>query len=180
MKNKYSVILGNLGNTRDRFCSGYKTNPDSMTMLTQAAAIPHIKGIELIGTWDIRPENTSEMKKIVSDYGLTVVSIIPDLFSDKLFWKGSFSGADAHVRSHAMDSTRKMCDIAGELNCGLINLWPGQDGYDYLLTTDYEKDRTHIVHAVASLAGEYPDLKFALEYKPKEPRTHSYIARKDE
>jgi xylose isomerase len=30
---------------------------------------------------------------------------------------------------------------------------------------------------IAMLANEYPDLKFALEYKAKEPRTHSYLAR---
>ena len=30
---KYAAILGNLGNTCDRFCGGYKDNPSSMEML---------------------------------------------------------------------------------------------------------------------------------------------------
>ena len=55
MEQKYSVILGNLGNTRDRFCNGYKTNPDTVSMLQVAANIPHVEGIELVGTWDISP-----------------------------------------------------------------------------------------------------------------------------
>ena len=33
MSNKYSVILGNLGNTCDRFCKGYKDNPSTEEML---------------------------------------------------------------------------------------------------------------------------------------------------
>ena len=33
---KYSAILGNLGNTCDRFCGSYKENPSSIEMLKQA------------------------------------------------------------------------------------------------------------------------------------------------
>ena len=177
MNRKYSVILGNLGNTRDRFCTGYKDNPDSFTMLQRAAKIPHVAGIELVGTWDIRPDNARQMKKLLSDLGLECVSIIPDLFADRRFWKGSYSASDPKVRRYAMDYTRKMCDLAGELGCSLLNLWPGQDGYDYLLCADYERERTWLCAGIARLGREYPRLRFALEYKPKEPRTHSYLAR---
>lgn len=62
MKNKYSVILGNLGNTCDRFCKSYKDNPSTLEMLSQAVKIPHVEGIELVGTWDIGPDNVKEMK----------------------------------------------------------------------------------------------------------------------
>ena len=177
MKRSYSVILGNLGNTRDRFCDGYKDNPDALTMLRQAAAIPHVSGIELVGTWDINPDNAREMKAALGDLGLACVSIIPDLFTDKRYWKGSYSAADPAVRRYALDYTRRMAEVAGELDCGLLNLWPGQDGYDYLLCADYQAQREWLCEGVATLAGEFPDLRFALEYKPKEPRTHSYLAR---
>ena len=70
-----------------------------------------------------------------------------------------------------------MCDIALQMNCKIINLWPGQDGYDYLLTADYQSERAWLCEAIAGLAQAYPQLQFALEYKPKEPRTHSYMAR---
>jgi hypothetical protein len=33
MKNKYSIILGTLSNTCDRFCKGYKSNPTTEEML---------------------------------------------------------------------------------------------------------------------------------------------------
>ena len=177
MQRKYAVILGNLGNTRDRFCSGYKDNPDSFTMLQRAAKIPHVSGIELVGTWDIRPDNAKQMKKTLADLGLKCVSITRDLFADKRFGKGSYSAGDPKVRRYALVYTRQMCDIAGELNCETLNIWPGQDGYDYLLCADYERERAWLCAAIAKLAREYPKLRFALEYKPKEPRTHSYLAR---
>jgi sugar phosphate isomerase/epimerase len=177
MKRKYSIILGNLGNTCDRFCSSYKTNPDSLTMLKNAASIPNVSGIELVGTWDIKPDNVAQMKKALQDLSMVCVSIIPDLFADKIYWKGSYSSKDKTVRQKALDYTRKMCDIALEMDCGIMNIWPGQDGYDYLLTADYESERKWLCDAIAELAAKYPTLQFALEYKPKEPRTHSYFAR---
>ena len=177
MQRKYSVILGNLGNTCDRFCRSYKTKLTTMEMLKKAAALPHVTGIELVGTWDIHPGNTKDMKKAIEDLSLQCASVIPDLFSDKSYWKGSYSSKDAKVRQQALDYSRQICDITLEMDCSIVNIWPGQDGYDYLLTANYEKERQWLCKSIAKLAGEYPDLKFALEYKPKEPRTHSYLAR---
>lgn len=174
---RYAAILGNLRNTRDRFCAGYKVNPSTMEMLRQAASIPLVTGIELVGSWDIRPNNVKEMKSSLSDAGLACISIIPDLFANKRFWKGSYSAGNPGVRQLALDYTRKMCDIAGELDCKTLNIWPGQDGYDYLLCSDYERTREWLCEAMRTLAGEFPEVQFALEYKPKEPRTHSYLAR---
>jgi xylose isomerase len=174
---KYAVILGNLGNTRDRFCSGYKTNPSTAEMLKKAAAIPRVDGIELVGTWDITSQNAKEMKKMFDDCGKKCASIIPDLFADKVFWKGSYSSKDARVRQHSIDYTSSMAEAAMIMNCDLLNIWPGQDGYDYMLTADYENERAWLCDAIVKLATEFPQIRFALEYKPKEPRTHSYIAR---
>lgn len=177
MARKYSIILGNLGNTCDRFCQGYKQNPSPLEMLEQAGRVNGISGIELVGTWDIRPDNIQEMKSALDKFGLECVSIIPDLFSQPVWQSGSLSSRNAQVRNQAMVYMRKMCDIAREMNCKIINLWPGQDGYDYLLQGNYLMERQHLIDNIRVLAMEFPDLKFALEYKAKEPRTHCYLAR---
>lgn len=177
MKRKYAAILGNLGNTKDRFCGSYKQALPTTEMLRQAAAIPNVSGIELVGTWDISSGNAAEMKHALGDLGLTCVSIIPDLFGDPLYWKGSYTSTDPRVRRHAIDYTKEMADIAVDLDCTTLNLWPGQDGYDYNLTVDYAAQREWMCEAVAELATAYPTLRFALEYKAKEPRTHSTLAR---
>lgn len=177
MKNKYSVILGNLGNTCDRFCKGYKDNPSTEEMLAQAVKIPHVEGIELVGTWDIRPDNVKDMKKRMEDYGKTCVSIIPDVFSLKEYGKGTITSIDPVIRQHSMDYLRQMSEVALAMNCDIVNLWMAQEGYDYLLTADYNQEREWLKEGTAKLANEFPELKFALEYKPKEPRNFSYHAR---
>ncbi|MDD4192661.1 MAG: TIM barrel protein, partial [Mangrovibacterium sp.] len=178
MKNKYSIILGNLGNTCDRFCKSYKSNPSGEEMLEMAVKkIPHLEGIELVGTWDISKDNVREMKKRFSDYGISCASIIPDTFTVKDYGKGSITSLDQKIRNKALDYLKEMSDVALEMNCGIVNLWLGQDGYDYLLTTDYNQERDWLREATTELAETYPDLRFALEYKPKEPRNFSYHAR---
>jgi len=176
--NRYSVILGNLGNTCDRFLStGYKSSLSKAEMVRQAAEIEGIEGIELVGSWDITESNVSEMKTLLSDEGLGCVSIIPDLFSQKRWGLGSFGAKSADIRQQALDETRSVCRIAQEMGCPLINLWLGQDGYDYPLTADYRRQRADLMQGIQKVAAEFPTLKFALEYKPKEPRTHSFHAR---
>lgn len=178
MKNKYSMILGNLGNTCDRFCKGYKSNPSSEEMLEIAVKkIPYIEGIELVGTWDIRPDNIKDMKKRLKDYGISCSSIIPDTFTDAGYAKGSLTSTQPSIRKKALDYLRQMSEIALEIDCKLLNLWLGQDGYDYLLTADYLAEREWLKEATTSLANEFPNLKYALEYKPKEPRNFCYHAR---
>ncbi|HEX7410921.1 MAG TPA: sugar phosphate isomerase/epimerase family protein [Bacteroidales bacterium] len=178
MKNKYSMILGNLGNTCDRFCKGYKSNPTTVEMLEMAVKkIPLIEGIEMVGTWDIRPDNVKDMKKRLNDYGVACASIIPDTFTDPEFAKGSITNINPAIRKKAMDYLRQMCEVSLEIDCKIMNFWLGQDGYDYLLTADYDQEREWLKQATTKLAIEYPQLKFALEYKPKEPRNFSYHAR---
>ncbi len=70
-----------------------------------------------------------------------------------------------------------MAEAALDLGCDLLSLWPGQDGYDYCLQADYRQEREWIEEAIRSLARSFPKVRFALEYKAKEPRTHSYLAR---
>jgi xylose isomerase len=177
MERNYAVILGNLGNTRDRFCPGYKDNPDTMSMLKAAAAIPRVKAIEFVGTWDVTPANAKDMRKALDDAGKKCASIIPDVFGDRKYWKGSFASPDPKVRRATIDYCKQMAAAAATLGCPLLNLWTAQDGYDYQLATDYMQQRDWLRDGLRELAESYPKMRFALEYKPKEPRCFSYMAR---
>jgi len=70
-------------------------------------------------------------------------------------------------------------DIALEVGCDLLSLWPGQDGYDYPLAADYREERGWLLENLSACAAyaEKKRIRIALEYKVKEPRTHSYLAR---
>ncbi len=175
---QYSVILGNLGNTCDRFMpGGYKAPVTKADLVKLAASIEGITGLELLGGADVTPANAQEMGSVLRDHGLACVSILPDLFSRREWGLGSFCARDAKVRQLAVDETRRAAAIAQELGCGLVNLWLGQDGYDYPLQGDFERQRGWMVEGIRSVAAEWPGLRFALEYKPKEPRIRSFQAR---
>lgn len=178
MKPRYSVILGNLGNTCDRFLSsGYKESLPKEEMVRQAAAIPGIEGLELVGTWDLTPRNVKAMRRLLRAHDLACVSIIPDLFSQKRWGRGSFSAKDPAIRAQALEESRIVGRLAQKMDCGLVNLWLGQDGYDYPLQSNYRAEHGWLTEGLHKLAAEFPDLRFALEYKLKEPRTHSFQAR---
>jgi sugar phosphate isomerase/epimerase len=175
---RYSVILGNLGNTCDRFLStGYKDQPSKEAMIQQASQLPGVKGVELVGTWDVTPRNVDEIGGLLARYGLACASIIPDHFSQKRWGRGAFTSRDPAIRAQAYEETLAAAEMARKLGCPLLNLWPGQDGYDYPLQADFRAERGWLAEAIGRAARACPDLRFSLEYKPKEPRTHSYMAR---
>lgn len=176
--NKYSVILGNLGNTCDRFLpTGYKEPISTAEKIELAASIRGISGVELVGGWDITPEDAGEIRQAMADHDLMCVSIIPDLFSKRIWGGGSFCSRDATVRREALDETHQAAEIAEALGCPLINLWLGQDGYDYPLQSDFGRQRGWMVDGIRTVAARWPGRRFALEYKPKEPRNRSFQAR---
>jgi len=175
---KYSIILGNLGNTCDRFLSsGYKDQPSKETMIRQASEIFGVTGVELVGTWDITPQNADEIGELLNKYGLVCASILPDHFSQKRWGRGAFVSLDPAIRAQALDETMIAAELARKFRCPLVNIWPGQDGYEYPLQSNYLPARQWIVDAIRTAAKAYPDIRFSLEYKPKEPRTHSFLAR---
>lgn len=180
MSKKYSIILGNLGNTCDRFLSsGYKDTLDKGLMLKQAAGIEQVSGIELVGTWDINLATANQMKKNLKQFGLQCASVIPDLFSQKIFGSGALTSIDPGIRRRAIEVIKETTDIIRSLDGDLVNVWPGQDGYDYPMCADYIRERTWMLDGLVECAEYAADRKvrLSLEYKPKEPRNHSYLAR---
>lgn len=175
---KYSIILGNLGNTCDRFLSsGYKEEVPKETLLKQASQIEGVEGVELVGTWDVSPDNVDAMGEMLAKYNLRCVSIIPDHFSQKRWGRGSLSAKDPDIRSQALEYTFACVEMARKLGCKTLNIWPGQDGYDYNLQSNLVLERRYLMENIKQVAQSAPDIRFSLEYKPKEPRNFSFMAR---
>lgn len=177
MKPKYSVILSNVGSCSDRYVTGGYAEPFTIAQLFERVAqIPQVTGVELVGTWHVTDNNVKELKGYLDAYGLKLVSIIPDHFGQMKWKQGSFAAKDAAVRREAVAHTKEMIDAAVELGGDLISLWPGQDGYDYLFQADYIQERDWFAEGVKEVCKYRPDVRISLEYKPKEPRTHSYLS----
>jgi xylose isomerase len=146
-------------------------------MFRKAASIPGVKGIELVGTWDITVSNVKEIGQLLTDNNMALVSIIPDHFSQKRWGKGAFTSRDKTIRRAAIDHTKEMADILDELGGEFINIWCGQDGYDYLLQGNFDEAYDQLVSGIGECARYKPGVRFTIEFKPKEPRNYSYLAR---
>lgn len=171
---KLSVILGNVGSCSDRYCGSYSDPFTVEQMFNRVKSIKGVSGVELVGTWHICPQNAKEVKELLKCTGLELVSIIPDHFGEEKWKMGAFTNKDAGIRREAVEVTKTMVDIAVDLGCPLISLWPGQDGYDYPFQGDFIKERTWFEQGVAECCAYNKDIKLSIEYKPKEPRNRSY------
>ena len=174
-QDKYSVIISNFGNRADRFLTGYGEDRTFAQLCDSATRVPDLSGVEIVGTWHITPRNVAEVKSQLDSHNLKLVSIIPDHFASQIYGRGAFTSKEAAVRARAVADTKEMMDIAAELGCDLINVWNGQDGYDYPFQADYIQERDWLVDGLRQCAQHRGDVRLSLEYKPKEPRNRSYL-----
>ena len=181
-KSKKNIIFGSclppFGNCADRFVlSGYspvkRTVPE---MIKLAAKVEDLSGIELVGTWHVYDENIQEVRKIIQNAGLKVSMVVPDLWAQAKWGKGGFTSKDEKVRREAMKNVKTSMDWAVELGCDMIDLWFGQDGYDYLFQANYIEAWDQLTEATRECADYRPEVKICIEYKIKEPRTHIFVS----
>lgn len=173
---KFSVILGNVGMCSDRYMtSGYSEPKTTQEMFEKLKDLPDITGVELVSGADINKENINEIKGYLEKYNLKVSSIIPNHFGIQHWKLGAFTAPDEEIRRQAVKDTLEAIDIAKEVGCDLISIWNGQDGWDYPLQVDYAQISDWLIEGIGECADYAPDIKIALEYKPKEPRIYSII-----
>jgi xylose isomerase len=65
-------------------------------------------------------------------------------------------------------------DWAAGLGCMYVDLWFGQDGYDYCFQADYVAAFERLREGIIACKDHNPDVKLLIEYKIKEPRTHCF------
>jgi xylose isomerase len=103
--------------------------------------------------------------------GLSVIGITPEIYT-RVFTKGSFTNPDPGVRRLAHDLVTEAAGVVRHFGADYVKLWPGQDGWDYPFQVDHGSLWKLSLDGVGELAQENPDLKFVIEYKPREPRVH--------
>jgi xylose isomerase len=102
---------------------------------------------------------------------LSVIGITPEIYT-RVFAKGSFTNPDKGVRKLAHDLITEAAGVVRHFGADYVKLWPGQDGWDYPFQVDHGALWKASMDGVGQLASENPDLKFVIEYKPREPRVH--------
>ena len=71
-----------------------------------------------------------------------------------------------------MKSINDAANVVRRFGADYVKLWPGQDGWDYPFQVDHGALWKNSIDGVGELASQNPDLKFVIEYKPREPRVH--------
>ena len=163
----------------DRFLSqGYKKSTTFEQKVELISKIEDIKGVDLYGDWDVNPDNVDDVKKTLADYNLKAFIVTADVASLPEFGRGSVTSPIKESRELGWQKIKEAIDMAKILDCPMVDLWLGQDGYDYPFQIDYRWGWERIIDTVKK-AADYAaskNIKVALEYKPREPRTHLFTA----
>ncbi len=185
---KYSVILNNYNKPSDRFLTdGYGAASESrgvFELIELAGKQGLVEGLELLmddrgegGTWiGIGPANKQAIKAAIDRYNLKICSIIPNLWGNWRYAKGTVGAVDPRIRQDAIDMCKRAMDLAAEVDCPYIGLWPGHDGFDYYFEADYQRIWDLWVEGMQEIADHNPEIKVGLEPKPDEPRAYSLIS----
>lgn len=173
---KFGACLPTFDSCADRYClSGYGPKRSLGEMFERASEVSDLKGIELVGNWHLNEENFDFIAQTLDKYHLEVSMMVPDLWTQAKWGKGSFASKDEKIREEAVGEVKKVMDMAADIGCDKVDVWLGQDGFDYSFQADYIVDWEHIIESMKQCADHRKDIKVCIEYKLKEPRKHCYI-----
>jgi xylose isomerase len=175
---KLGACLPTFASCADRYClSGYGRGETTVEgMLAAAKKVDGLDGLELVGNWHINDQNMKTMLKLFRDNGLAIPMIVPDLWTQAKWGRGSLAAPDAPTRKAAASEVKKCMDWAAEAGCPFVDVWPGQDGYDYPFEADYSDAWKWMRDGVAECAVYSKKVKVLVEYKLREPRNHCFLS----
>ncbi|RLE82084.1 MAG: xylose isomerase [Thermoprotei archaeon] len=177
IEERFGAGLWIFGNLSDRFLpTGYKSPKELEDKMDMAARVDGLKGIEVIYPADVNEYNIDYFKKLLKAKDLKVVAVGVDVCCEKQWSNGALSARDDRVRKAAIERIVKAAEIAKELGTCIVNIWPGQDGYDYPLQVDYQKAWNLFKDSIREAAEKAEGVKLSLEYKLKEPRMRLFLS----
>nr|WP_241831103.1 sugar phosphate isomerase/epimerase family protein [Parafrankia soli] len=154
----------------DRYATdGYRDPVGTLECLQMAGRVGSLSAVDL--NWPFSPNDltTTEIRTALEAARLRAVAVTPEIYT-RTFARGGFTNPDVSVRAQAIDLVARAAELARDLGCDYVKLWPGQDGVDYPFQADHRELWKYSVDAVRELATAFPDMRFAIEYKPREPR----------
>ncbi|MFW5410926.1 sugar phosphate isomerase/epimerase family protein [Pectobacterium brasiliense] len=166
---KFGAGLWHFANYIDRYAvDGYGPALSTIDQIKAAKEVGELSYVDL--PYPFTPGVTlSEVKDALKDAGLKAIGITPEIYLQK--WsRGAFTNPDPAARAAAFELMHEAAGIVRELGANYVKVWPGQDGWDYPFQVSHKNLWKLAVDGMRDLAGANPDVKFAIEYKPREPR----------
>ncbi|MAV82029.1 MAG: xylose isomerase [Pelagibacteraceae bacterium] len=171
-KQKFGAGIWHFATYLDRYATdGYGEPRSVLDAIALAGKVRDLSVVDINYPYFGGSFSNEDIKKALDKESLGVIGITPEIYTRE-FSKGAFTNPDPGVRRRAHDLITEACDAVRYFNASYVKLWPGQDGWDYPFQVDHGVVWKNSMDGVGQLASENPDLKFVIEYKPREPRVH--------
>ena len=168
---KYGAGIWHFATYVDRYATdGYGPPRTLIEMIDLAGQVRDLSVVDINYPWS-SSISLEAVEEALKRNNLSVIGITPEIYTRR-FAKGAFTNPDAGVRRRANELCNAAADVVRRFGASYVKLWPGQDGWDYPFQVDHKQLWKLSLDGVGELAGQNPDLKFVIEYKPREPRVH--------
>ncbi len=171
-KQRYGAGIWHFATYVDRYATnGYGEARSLIEMIDLAGQVDDLSVVDINYPFVDPSLSLSTVDEALARNGLSVIGITPEIYT-RQFAKGAFTNPDPGIRRLANEMCNDAANVVRHFGADYVKLWPGQDGWDYPFQVDHRQLWQHSVEGIAELAGQNPDLKFVIEYKPREPRVH--------
>ncbi len=170
---EFGAGLWNFASYLDRYATdGYGEARSTLAQIDLAAQVGDIGWVDL--NYPFTPGvSLDDVRAKLAEHGIRAIGITPDIYLRE-HSRGAFTNPDPAKRASALALMNDAANVVRELGAKYVKIWPGQDGFDYPFQVDYRELNRLAVDGMRELASGHPDLRFVIEYKPREPRTHMF------
>lgn len=173
------------GGFADRFApGGYNPGLDG-DIIAQIERVSKagIKGIEfheavfIDSKYKKDKEKIEKVKSALKKYNVVPTNMNTNLFSDPKWKLGGITNPDPSIRKDALEVALQGVEIAKEVGCKSVALWPGSDGWDYNFEVNYGKQLDYFIEGCIQINKKAKSLglKFGTEAKLHEPREGNMV-----
>ncbi|MCL5986165.1 MAG: sugar phosphate isomerase/epimerase [Actinobacteria bacterium] len=173
------------GGFSDRFAPAYQNKSFDSGILAQIKRVAEagIKGIEFHDSVFLddnhRPIDSLIIatRDALNSYMIYPTNLNINLWTDFKWRLGGLANPKASIRIDALEIAYQAIDIANQLGCKSVTLWPGSDGWDYSFQVNYGELLNHFIQGCIEINKRATNsgLIFAVEPKLKEPREGNMI-----
>jgi xylose isomerase len=169
----FGAGLWNFATYLDRYATdGYGEPRSTLDQIRLAGKVGDLSFVDI--NYPFTPGVTlADVQATLTLTGLQCIGITPDIYLRE-HAKGAFTNPDPAKRATALDIMHGAAEAVRALGARYVKIWPGQDGFDYPFQADYAALSALAIDGMRDLARAHADLKFVIEYKPREPRTHMF------
>jgi xylose isomerase len=169
---RFGAGLWMFGQFVDRYATdAYGPPVGTLEAIERAGKVGELSAVDINFPFSPPELGVAQVKEGLKKANLRAAAITPVIYNRE-FQKGSFTHPDAAVRRSAIERAMSAIPVARALEADYVKFWPGQDGFDYPFQCDYLQIWDYAVSGIREVCGSDKGMRFAIEYKFKEPRTH--------